>query len=148
MFKLSSEILVGCCGSFRVRDLARYRFPSLRFDPSQDDPAQFIVTDFVEALRQTLKDGGCCTSNDGTESFDGDLIVAFQGKLFIVYHDFQVEERTDTFTSIGSGSDIALGSLSATEGTKLPPRKRLEKALHASERFNASVRGPFHFMSL
>jgi ATP-dependent protease HslVU (ClpYQ) peptidase subunit len=148
MFKLSDDMLIGCCGSFRVRDLTRYRFPSLRFDPTQDDPAQFIVTDFVEALRETLKAGGCCTINDGTESFEGDMIVAFRGKLFVVYHDFQVEERTEHFTSIGSGSDIALGNLSATEGSKLSPRKRIEKALHASEQFNASVRSPFHYMSL
>jgi hypothetical protein len=148
MFKLSDDMLVGCCGSFRVRDLIRYKLPTLRFDPVKDEVAQFIVTDFVDAVRQTLRDGGACTQIEGRDSFEGDLLVTFRGRLFAVYGDFQVEERTDRYSAIGSGSDLALASLFSTEGGKLSPRKRLEKALRASERYNASVRSPFHFASL
>jgi ATP-dependent protease HslVU (ClpYQ) peptidase subunit len=149
MFLLSDDMLVGVCGSFRVRDLIRYKFPALRYDAKQcPEIAQFIVTDFVEALRQTLKEGGSCLTNDGAESFDATVLVAYKGRLFEVSGDFQVGEQTVPYHAIGSGSDIAQGSLYSTCGLKMSARKRLEKAMEASERYNAGVRAPFHHMTL
>lgn len=149
MFAVSDDMLIGVCGSFRVRDLIRYKLPALRYDPKQcPDIAQFIVTDFVDALRQTLRDGGACVTSDGLDSFQSDILVAYRGKLFEVSNDFQVAEQIAPYHAIGSGCDIAQGSLFSTQGLKLSPKKRLERALTASEKYNTMVRSPFHFAVL
>jgi hypothetical protein len=46
----------------------------------------------------------------------------------------------DSFTAVGSGHDIAKGSLFSTEGD---PQTRVLLALEAAERFSAAVRAPF-----
>jgi ATP-dependent protease HslVU (ClpYQ) peptidase subunit len=148
MFAVSDDMLVGVCGSFRVRDLLKYRLPALRYDPKQEDVTHFIVTDLVEAIRQTLKDGGACHSENGIDEFEGAVLIAFKGRLFEIDNDFQVAEQTAPYHAVGSGSDIAQGSLHSTHGLKMSPRKRLEKAMVASERYNAAVRAPFHFAVL
>jgi ATP-dependent protease HslVU (ClpYQ) peptidase subunit len=148
MFAVSDDMLMGVCGSFRVRDLIKYKLPGLRYDPKQADVSHFIVTDLVEAIRQTLRDGGACHSENGIDEFDGAVLVAFRGKLFEIDNDFQVAEQTAPYHAVGSGADIAQGSLHTTHGLKMSPRKRLERAMVASERFNAGVRGPFHFAIL
>jgi ATP-dependent protease HslVU (ClpYQ) peptidase subunit len=148
MFAVSDDMLLGVCGSLRVRDLLKYKLPSLRYDPKQSDVTHFIVTDFVEAMRQCLRDGGACHSENGIDSFEGAVLIAFRGKLYEIDNDFQVAEQLAPYHAVGSGSDIAQGSLHSTHGLKMSARKRLERAMLASERYNASVRAPFHFAVL
>ncbi len=47
----------------------------------------------------------------------------------------------DSFMAIGSGAQIALGSLYST--IELPPQERVLKALEAAEHLCVSVRRPF-----
>jgi len=149
MFQLGDDMLVGFCGSFRVRDLLKYKLTGVRFDPKHTpDVAQFMATDFIDSVRQVLKDGGVCNQCDGVETFPAELLVAYKGRLFSVESDFQVGEQSAPFHAIGSGSDIAQGSLHSTQGLKLTPKKRLDRAMTASERYNAGVRAPFMFAVL
>lgn len=74
------------------------------------------------------------------------MLIAVGGALFEVDGAFCCSEYSDRFCAIGSGSDLALGSLSATEG--LPAKERARMALEAAERFCVSVRGPMHFQRI
>jgi ATP-dependent protease HslVU (ClpYQ) peptidase subunit len=85
---------------------------------------------------------GAENEEDGSQSFDGALLVAVRGNLFVIDEDFQVGEHADGYAAIGSGGSVALGALHATDGY-LPHDKRVIAALKASERFCAGVRGPF-----
>ncbi|WP_234710671.1 hypothetical protein [Sinorhizobium arboris] len=104
-----------------------------------------MVTEFIDALRQCLKAGGCAQRYYEVER-GGTFLVGYAGRLFQIRGDYQVAEPVDGFDACGCGSQIALGALFASSDA--PPRERLEIALNAAERFCAGVRGPFHFESL
>ena len=70
--------------------------------------------------------------------------MGYQGHLFEIESDYQVGIPEDVYAAVGSGQDIARGSLFATQGQE--PRSRVLTALRAAERFNAGVRGTFHIL--
>lgn len=139
------QYTIGVCGSFRVRDVLKYKFEPPKFKPSLHDPASFMVTSFVDAARKAFAQAGCLVTKNAEEELAGgsSFIVGFRGKLFTVECDLQVAGQDVPFHAVGCGSEPALGALYASAGSKIPPRARVIKALEASEYFNAGVRGPF-----
>jgi ATP-dependent protease HslVU (ClpYQ) peptidase subunit len=136
--------LFGFTTSFRMGQLIHY---SLELPKPSDDLDRFMVTTFIDALRACLKAGGWARKDSEREE-GGTFLVGVRGQLFAVYDDYQVGKAADGFAAVGSGSQIALGALYATAGTGMKPKKRVEVALHAAERFSAGVRGPFVCMAI
>ena len=122
----------------------RYSLEPPRRHPD-DDIHQYMVVDFIDAVRECLKAGGYASKEKETEQ-GGTFLVGYSGHLFTVDSDYQVGIPEDGFAAVGSGQDIALGALFATQGQD-DPRERVLTALRAAERFNAGVRGPFHVLS-
>lgn len=139
------QFTIGVCGSFRIRDVLKYKFEPPKFKPSIHDPATFMVTTFLDAARKAFGTAGCLITTHGEEELAGDssFIVGFRGKLFTIESDLQVAGQDAPYHAVGCGADPALGALYASAGSKMPPRARVIKALEASEYFNAGVRGPF-----
>ena len=136
------DFLMGFTTSFRMGQLLRYSLEPPRRHPD-DDIHQYMVVDFVNAVRECLKAGGYASKEDEVES-GGTFLVGYAGHLFTVDSDYQVGIPEDGYAAVGSGQDIAQGSLFATQGQE--PRQRVLTALQAAERFNAGVRGPFHIL--
>lgn len=80
---------------------------------------------------------------DNEREEGGTFLVGVKGRLYAVYDDYQVATAADGFAAVGSGEQVALGALFATDGAGLSPRRRVMSALAAAERFSAGVRGPF-----
>ena len=120
----------------------RYSLEPPRRHPD-DDIHQYMVVDFIDAVRECLKAGGYASKKDDVESA-GTFLVGYQGHLFEIESDYQVGIPEDGYAAVGSGQDIALGALFATQGQE--PRSRVLTALRSAERFNAGVRGPFHIL--
>ena len=123
--------------------LAHALTPPLR--RGDKDVYAFMVTDFIDAVRQCLKSGGFAKKDNETET-GGIFLVGYAGRLFMIDDDYQVGEHIDGLASCGCGADIALGVLSVTEDDK--PEDRIIRALETAERFSAGVRGPFHIESM
>lgn len=144
----NGSFLIGGAGSFRVNDVLRYRFspPAV---PSDVPIERYMVTDFVEGLRTTLRAAGVEHQEYGvTRILDGTcLLVGIAGRLFHVEADFQVGWLDGGIDATGCGRGPALGSLHATRDWP-DPRARLRLALETAERFSAGVRGPFHIEAL
>ena len=140
----NGEFLMGFTTSFRMGQLLRYSLKPPRRHPD-DDINQFMVVTFTNAVRECLKAGGYASKEDEVES-GGTFLVGYAGRLFTVDSDYQVGIPEDGYAAVGSGQDIARGSLFATQGQD-DPRERVLTALRAAERFNAGVRGPFHVLS-
>ncbi len=83
---------------------------------------------------------------DGIDSFDSTILMGYKGKLFTLYSNFEISEQTYGFASVGSGGDIALGSLYTSK--KMHIKKRIKLALESSEKFNITVRRPFIIKSI
>lgn len=140
----NDDFLIGGCGSFRLLQLLHYKLHPPKRHPDTD-VMKYMVTEFVEAVRTCLKEGGFTRVKDNNEEIDGSFLVGYDGRLFEIECDLQVGESMDGYNGIGSGGRIALGSLYVSQGT---PEERIRKALETAEHFNAGVRGPFHIECL
>lgn len=148
VFKVESDppMLMGVCGSFRVRDLLRYAF-----DPpaiNTDDLTAYMVREFVEAVRHLVHNAGVAAKEDNVEDMPAEFIVGFRGRLFTIESDYQVGEQPEKYVAVGCGTDIAMGAFYATEGSRLAPKERVVRALKASARYSGGVCAPFSVLTL
>jgi len=143
-----NDVIIGFAGSFRIGQLLRYAL-HVPDQPSRKNDMAYMVTDFVDAVRTMQKDKGSMTKENELEEHDGQFIVGYNGHLYIVYGDFQVERPVDSHAAIGCGMSYALGSLHSTRNSKkLSPEQRIRKALRAAAEYSAGVRPPFHVLKL
>lgn len=143
--RIADTFLVGCCGSFRLMQLLQFHL-ELPARPKTQDPYEYMVREFIPAVRKATAEGGFQKAKAGQESIDdASFLVGFAGRLFLVASDFQVEERDEPFNATGSGEFYALGALYILGDQELPPENRLTRALEAATYYNPNVRGPFAF---
>jgi hypothetical protein len=135
--------VMGFTSSFRMGQLLRYSL-KVPHQPDHFSDSEYLATTFVDAVRQCLKDGGFATKTSEAES-GGIFIVGYRGRLYTVEADYQVAESVDSFVAIGSGDQVAHGSLCETAG--IDPVDRVRRALEAAERFSAVVRAPFRIVA-
>lgn len=155
----NGDFLIGAGTSFRMIQLLRYALdpPEYTKTPVTSDIedlslwheyiSQYMATNFVDAVRDCLKDGGFAKKEAEQES-GGVFLVGFQGRLFCIHSDYQVEEALCGYSAVGDGDDLALGSLWTTQGKGYTARSRVDLALQAAEYHCASVRAPFIIESI
>lgn len=136
----NGEALIGYTSSWRMGQLLRYKLV-LPHQPVEMDDDTYLRTMFVDAVRQTLKDGGYTKVENNVE-IGGLFLVGYRGRLFRVDEDFQVLEPVADFDAVGCGEAYAKGALYASQDVK-DETKRVMQALEAAERMSAGVRGPF-----
>lgn len=135
--------VMGFTTSYRMGQLLRYSLKPPAVKDGQD-LMEYMVVDFVGALRTTLKEGGFAKKENEVEK-GGVFLVGFRERLFRIEGDYQVGESADGYDACGWGAMVALGALHATP--RAAPRHRLIAALKASEYHSRCVRGPFHIES-
>jgi len=136
---INNGFVMGFTSSFRMGQLLRYSLKPPKYHPDID-LTEYMVTEFINAVRECLKTGGYAKKDKEIETA-GTFLVGFQGKLFKIDSDYQVGVPILTFDACGCGEDIALGSMYSN--TSLPPVERIIQALEAAEQFSAGVRRPF-----
>jgi ATP-dependent protease HslVU (ClpYQ) peptidase subunit len=136
--------VMGFTTSFRMGQLLAHSLQVPERKPGQD-VFQFMVTTFVDAVRQTLKDGGFAEKDKDAEK-GGTFLVGYEGRLFTIHNDYQVEENTAPYAACGCGEPVALGAMYATAGWT--PLERVRLALEAAEANSAGVRAPFEVVVL
>ncbi|MER9680822.1 hypothetical protein NKJ23_16020 [Mesorhizobium sp. M0184] len=135
----NGDFVMGYTTSFRLGNLLQHSLVPPRHHPD-DDIRKFMVTEFIDAVRDCLKNGGYAATGTDAEA-GGTFLVGYQGRLFSIQDDYQVGEGLDGFMACGCGEKYALGSLGTSTGR---PRDRVLKALSLAERWSAGVRAPFH----
>lgn len=137
----NGPFVMGFTSSFRMGQLLRYAFTPPDHDPRKDAEA-FMVTTFIDAVRDCLKKGGYARKTNEAESA-GTFLVGYRGGLYRIDSDYQVGIPADGYAAVGCGDQIALGALYASRDSGLSSRERVIQSLEAAERFSAGVRGPF-----
>lgn len=137
---MNDEFLIGFTSSFRMGQLLRYTLKPPKIRPEEKDLYEYMVTDFVDAVRECLKKGRYAQNDKGEES-GGFFLVGVRGRLFQIECDYQVGESVQTYDAVGCGRAYALGVLSVTN--TIDPEERIKLALSSAEKFSAGVRGPF-----
>lgn len=136
----NGPFVMGFTSSFRMGQLLAHALEPPRRHPD-DDVYAYMVKDFINAVRQCLKDGGWAQKREEQE-IAGDFLVGYAGRLFLISGDYQVGENADGIAACGCGDMLALGALVAT--TDKEPEDRIMTALSVAERFSGGVRAPFH----
>jgi len=126
--------LIGYIGSVRTGQVV--------MPPQFEAPEN--VFDFPDMLMDHFKEKGCLATNseDQTSFLLSNFIIGTpDGKLYELLVDFQMNEIED-FTSIGSGSAHALGSLYTSRKWK-DQGKRILTALEIAAEYDVSTGPPF-----
>lgn len=138
-----SRFLIGYTGSFRMGQLLQHR---LEISPQNGETdEEFMVCKFIEAVRTCLKDGGFAKVDNNVEK-GGYFLVGYNGRLYNVSSDFQVNSERNGFDARGCGREYALGAMKVLES--LAPRERVKKALTVAAHFSGAVCKPFRVMSI
>lgn len=140
----NNNMIFGFTSSFRMGQLLRYKLKI----PKQkcDDDYEYMVTDFIDAVRDCLKKNGYASIENNAER-GGDFLVGYKGSLYVIYDDFQVGKSDIQIDAVGCGEKYCLGSMYSTENEK-DITKRLLLALESAEKFSGGVRKPFHIVSI
>jgi ATP-dependent protease HslVU (ClpYQ) peptidase subunit len=137
-------LLIGYTTSFRMGQLLEHQLQVPEQPPAQTDEA-FMVTTFVEQVRTLLKERGFSKIESNAET-GGQFLVGYRGRLYSIQTDFQVGEMSEGLDAIGSGAEFALGAMAAMP--RLPPLKRIQRALQIAAHFNMGVCPPFLVRSI
>lgn len=137
------EMVIGCTTSFRMIQLLRFGFTAPFHKPGVD-PMEYMVCEFVEAIRTRFKAGGFARKDEEAE-IGGAFLVGYRGRLFLIESDYQVGEAACGYDACGCGASYAKGVLYATESRDA--HERVQLALQAAEAHSAGVRAPFTVLS-
>lgn len=129
-------LIIGACGSIRILQCLKEGL----WKPSRDLNS---IEEIVEMMRLHLIDMNTITNTEGVDSFESNLLIGYDGKLYEILTDFQIAEAVEGYTSNGGGKCYALGSLYETAKLKIKPEERIMRALEVAEFFCPSVRSPF-----
>lgn len=140
------RFLMAGTGSYRAIQLARYGFSPPPHDENVDLYA-YMVTAFIDALRERLKAGGFAIKDREQES-GNTFLVASEGRLFRVDTDYQVGESSLGYDAAGSGQQAALGAMWVCAKFNHDPEQCVLDALRAATEFNNGVRGPYSIRRL
>jgi|MDTA01.1.fsa_nt_gb ATP-dependent protease HslVU (ClpYQ) peptidase subunit len=131
--------LIGYTSSFRMGQLLEHHLDVPKQKATESDMS-YMVTGFIESTRKLLKEKGFTKVESNAES-GGQFLVGYRGSLYTIHRDFQVGQAADGLDAVGSGREYALGAMQAL--SKLPPARRIKKALEITAYFNAAVAPPF-----
>lgn len=135
--------VMGFTTSFRMGQILRWAFKPPA--PTKGSLERFMCTTWVDAARKALSEGGWATK-EAEREVGGCLLIGVRGHLFRIDEDWQVGEHVEGYAAVGSGEQVSLGALAATQHLGLDPEKRVLTALEAAQAHNIGVRGPFHLL--
>lgn len=134
----AGPFLFGWTQSFRMGQILQYHLRVEKQTTEQDD-MQYMVVTFIEAVHDCLKE----YRFDKDKEDDGPVfLVGYNGHLYTIYQDYQVQHFARGINAVGSGTEFALGAMSAYKD--MPPVKRIKRALNIAGQWSESVCGPYY----
>jgi hypothetical protein len=153
----NGPFIFGFTSSFRMGQILM----SSKFKPwkqkSDQSDYDYMITDFVDALREAFKESGYLQKREEGDEVGGTFLVGYKGQLYYVEDDFQIGIVYDPYLSVGCGRDLALGSLfTQTKGWELKEDEWNEDnitdmlilSLDAASHFSAGCKPPYNIISI
>lgn len=106
----------------------RMQLPEVPEDESKHD--RWLCVQVPDAIRRCLKEAGILANEDGRIDAGCSAIIGWRGRLCTMDSLLACSPEVRPYTALGSGGDVALGSLFSTEGKT--PKSRLETAINAA----------------
>jgi ABC-type cobalt transport system substrate-binding protein len=141
------EMLFGCADSFRMMQLLQYSFIPPLYYPSSD-PLEYLVTDFMDEVRDMCKEKGLFLRGQESETVGGQFLLGFKGEIYHIDEALQVISVSEQELTLGAGADFALGSLFSTRKRNLAPRTRIKEALECAATYNPQTNAEVDFLEI
>ena len=143
---IKDEYLIGYAGSFRMGKFIQYtvefpKLPSWAKGGAKLD--EFMNGTVSPSIRKQVREHELEQSEK--EGFG--LVIGIRGSIFEVDEEWAAYENIRNYTAIGSGGDIAIGSLYSTNKWG-NAKKRLQTAMEASALYNSYVSAPFTLLEI
>ena len=137
--KQCGDYLIGFAGSLGVGELAHF----IDLPPIGKNIEKTLRTSFVKSLKNAIEEYGNISNSDDNET---SWLVGVQGRLFeISSEDWGVFEFSES--AIGSGNNIALGSLHTTRNWA-DQERRIRVSLQAAVEISPSCSGPIDIYNI
>ena len=133
--------LLGYAGAL---DGERIRYNFNPYVPDIKDIDKFMQTKFIKQLKNFYNDWWVDTGKEA----DLGLIICVKGQIY--EHnavDMSLSKYNLDYLAMGSGADLAMGSLYATQKQK-DGRKRVMQAVNAAIAHSPSCKGPIDILSI
>jgi len=146
---IKDNIIFGHVGSYRVGQILRHSF-NIPPNPGNTSDFGYLCSFFIPGLIQSLKENDCFQyQNDGQITFEGEIMIGYNKKIYIIDSDLQVICGNEKYYSIGCGENYAMGALYVLEkiSPEILPEEKIKYALEVAEYYNAGIRRPFIFCS-
>jgi len=148
VFRLNENLVIGGAGSARGCNILQHHFspPKRQVDESVD---AYVQKRLIEGMRKLFLDMGFATTVNGKETAAVDLLITCEGRLWRIDSAFSAREIRD-YVAIGSGGDLALGSLATWEEVvktrRLKIRERVEIAVKVASKHDAWCGGDIEIL--
>ena len=137
--KQCGDYLIGFSGSLGIGELAHF----IDLPPATKNIEKVLRTSFVKSLKSAIEEYGNASHLEDNST---DWLIGVNGRLFeISSEDWAVCEFAES--SIGSGNNIALGSLYTTRNWQ-DQEKRIKVSLQAAVEISPSCSGPIDIYSI
>ena len=143
-----STVMFGVSGSCRPMTVLKYALKLPKHYDNIDDDA-YVSLSLMSVVKNLFDKVGMTTTKDGEVKQDSDIMVGYNGKIYLIGVDYAVIRTSNNYYAIGSGVEAAMGSLYTTERIiELKPHGRLELALEAASTHTRGVGGTFTYLSV
>lgn len=124
------DLSIAFCGYAGVMSAFKNRFslPGIPEDQSEHD--KWMRVTVPDAINQCMKDAGIMKNVEGRNELDAFGIMGWRGRLCCLDDSMMTYDSDRPFMALGSGGDVAIGSLYSTEDKG--PEERLNTAINAA----------------
>lgn len=140
----TGKFLLGYTTSFRMGQILQYHL-TVRTQFTEETDEQYMVVAFVEAVRECLKGKGFAKIDNNVEE-GGEFLVGYNGHIYQLESDFQINHWQHGMGACGAGEDYALATLLALPN--LEPEERIRRALEIASELSSYVSPPFLIESM
>ena len=138
VFIVDNRFIIGYTSSFRMGQLLQYKLSPEKQTKQAD--LEYLATVFIDELRAVLNDNGYAKIESNEES-GGVFLVGYNGKLYTVHSDYQVNRDVCGYAVVGAGDTYALASM--YNNSHMSPKLRVKNALKTASNFSTVVYKPF-----
>lgn len=131
------KFVIGCSGSSLLNQIVQFNF-ELPVHESGIDTKVYLVKTFIPELRKSISINGG-DKKDSKGRMEGRIILGYEGKIFTLDSNYCIIEQDNKFTCIGSGAQIAYGSLATP--SKLSDMDKAKQAIDISSKFLNNIGG-------
>lgn len=143
---INGPMLMGFTTSFRMGQILRYSLNVPYHSPEKSD-MEYLCTDFAESIYKTFEDKGY-GKIEMNQKKGGQFLVGYRGEIYVIHSDYQVALGNSVYEAIGSGAEVAMGSLFTTQFINMKIEDKLAYALQAASHHITSVKSPFNILSI